>query len=71
MAFAACHLMLDLSALPSQSDPLGVGFAMAVGNNKKPVLLIYPVNDMDTASRPRHVRYAVYMTLRTSGWPRP
>ena len=66
MAFAACHLMLDLSALPSQSDELLVGFGRGVGNNRKPVLLIYSANDTDKASIAEPVRYTVYMTLRLS-----
>lgn len=64
MAFAACHLMLDLSALPTRSDELGVEFGMGVGNNKKPLLLIYPGQDGGGAAP--HVRYAVYMSLTTS-----
>jgi hypothetical protein len=66
VAFAACHLMLDLSDLPSQSDELRVGFSMGTGNNKKPLLLIYPVNDTDIPEAAELVRYTVYMTLRLS-----
>ena len=66
MAFAACHLILDLSDLPSQSEELRVGFMMGVGNNKKPMLLIYPANGTNISPAPAHVRYAVYMTLRLS-----
>jgi len=64
VAFAACHLMLDLSDLPSQSDELRAGFGMGVGNNKKPLLLIYPANDTNMPEAAEHVRYTVYMTLR-------
>jgi hypothetical protein len=61
VALAACHIKLDLSALPSQSDELGVGFGMGVGNNKKPQLLIYP--GAGAPAEPPQVRYAVYMRL--------
>ncbi len=64
MAFGSCHLKLDLSALPSQSDELDVVFGRGVGNNGKPLLLIFPVKD--TVADPGHIRYAVYMHLRLS-----
>jgi hypothetical protein len=66
VAFAACHLILDLSDLPSQSEELRASFKMGVGNNKKPLLLIYPDNDMNASPVAAPVRYAVYMTLRLS-----
>jgi len=39
---------------------------MGAGNNKKPLLLIYPANDPATSPVAAPVRYAVYMTLRLS-----
>ena len=66
VAFVACHLILDLSDLPSQLEELGVGFKMGAGNNKKPLLLIYPADDAAIAPVGAPVRYAVYMTIRLS-----
>ena len=65
MAFVACHLILDLSDLPSQLEELRAGFRMGVGNNRKPLLLIYSANDA-TTSPAASVRYTVYMTIRLS-----
>jgi hypothetical protein len=66
VAFLACHLILDQSDLPSQLEELRVGFKMGVGNNKKPLLLIYPGNDSAISPVGALIRYAVYMTLRLS-----
>jgi len=66
VAFVACHLILDLSDLPSQLEELGVGFKMGVGNNKKPLLLIHPANDAAIGQVAAPIRYAVYMTIRLS-----
>jgi hypothetical protein len=66
VAFVACHLILDLSDLPSQLEELRVGFKMGVGNNKKPLLLIYPANDATRSPVAAPIRYTVYMTLRLS-----
>ena len=65
MAFVACHLILDLSDLPSQLEELRAGFMMGVGNNRKPLLLIYLANDA-TTSPAAPIRYTVYMTIRLS-----
>ena len=65
MAFVACHLILDLSDLPSQLEELRAGFRMGVGNNRKPLLLIYSASDA-TTSPAASVRYTVYMTIRLS-----
>jgi len=64
VAFGACHLTLDLSDMPSQSDELGVSFGMGAGNDGKPLLLIFPVKN--TVAGPGHIRYAVYMNLKLS-----
>ncbi len=61
MAFAACHMTLDLTALPSQSDELGVGFGMGIGNDKNPLLLVY--QGAGTPAEPLQARFAVYMRL--------
>lgn len=62
MAIAASRFALDLSALPSRSDELRVGFGMGMGNNKKPLLLVYP--GVSAAFEPQHIRYAADMTLK-------
>jgi hypothetical protein len=66
VAFVTCHLILDLSDLPSHLEELGAGFKMGVGNNKKPLLLIYPAHDAAMGPVAAPIRYAVYMTLRLS-----
>ena len=66
VAFVTCHLILDLSDLPSHLEEVRAGFKMGVGNNKKPLLLIYPANDAAIGPLAAPVRYAVYMTLRLS-----
>ena len=66
MAFVACHLILDLSDLPSQLEELRVGFKMGAGNNKKPLLLISPASDPAAGPIAAPIRYSVYMTLRLS-----
>src|SRR5215813_11017945 len=52
---------LDLMALPTQSDELGVVFALGTGNNGRPLLLLFPQQGPGLMP---HVRYAAYMSLR-------
>jgi len=54
-------LTLNLSALPSRSDELRAAFEIGVGNNNKPMPLLYP--DAGGGAEPQHIRYAVYMNL--------
>jgi len=42
VAFQARGFALDLMALPARSDELGVVFAQGVGNNGRPLLLLFP-----------------------------
>jgi hypothetical protein len=67
VAFAARALTLDLNALPVRQEELRIGFGMGVGNNKKPLLLVYPGTGADHETL--HVRYAVYMNLALDGRP--
>jgi hypothetical protein len=60
LTFAADHLRLDLSALPSHSAKLQAGFYLGLGNNKKPLLLVAPGSG--NSAEP-HVRYAAGMVL--------
>jgi hypothetical protein len=54
-------MTLDLTALPSQSAELGVGFGMGIGNDNNPLLLVY--QGAGTPAEPLQARYAVYMRL--------
>lgn len=64
MAAVASHLTVDLSALPSRSDELGVRFESGIANNKEPTLVVFP--GTDASFEPQHLRYAVYMYLKLS-----
>jgi hypothetical protein len=66
VAFVSCHLILDLADLPSQLEDLPVGFKVGAGNNRKPLLVIYPANDATISPVAAPIRYTVYMTLRLS-----
>lgn len=67
MAIVARALTLDLNALPVQQEELRIGLGMGVGNNKRPLLLVYP--DAGTDGATSHVRYAVYMNLALNDRP--
>ena len=67
MPIVARALTLDLNALPVRLEDLRLGFGMGVGNNKAPLLLVYP--SADVGYEPVHVRYAVYMSLTLNGRP--
>jgi hypothetical protein len=64
-AIAARALTLDLNALPARLEELRIGFGMGVGNNKKPLLLVYP--GTGAGYEALHVRYAVYMNFALDG----
>ena len=61
MAFQSRGFALDLMTLPIRSDELGVVFAQGVGNNGRPLLLLFPQQGPGLMP---HVRYAAYMSLR-------
>jgi len=62
VAIVARTLTLDLTTLPVHSPELQVGFEIGAGNNRSPILIVFP--GTDASLEPQHVRYAVYLDLK-------